>query len=178
MKLFLFLNIILTFFFRKNFNIKTATQSCHLTRDFGFGSSYIFFIHSNFTFGPDVSYIYLQMLNFICLIVWKTKLCYFCFFLSVSQVHYWGRIHTAEHGPNGPADPTVLLHHCWWSDVFCYWSGVFLLTGERSYIPPKLFTTVFCFQLYLIFVPFFYVSSRPPITWKQCCRQAGYWLLL
>lgn len=104
-----------------------------------------------------------------------TKLCNFCFFLSVSQVHYWDTIHTAQHSPNGSADPTILLHHCWWSDVFCYWSGVFLLTGKRSYIPlnnSQQFSALFYFR------SLFYVSSRPPITWKQCCRQAGYWPLL
>lgn len=158
MKLFLFLKYYfsLSFFFRQNFAIKTATESCNLMRDFGFGSSYIFFIHSNFTFGPDVSCIHL---DFWILFVWLcekqriswqnsvlylkhhlflisllsyTKLCYLCFFLSVPQVHYWDRIYKTQHGPNGSADPTVLLHDCWWSDVFCYRSGVFLFTGKRT----------------------------------------------
>lgn len=110
-----------------------------------------------------------------------TKLCFYCIFLSVSQVHYWDRIHKAQHGPNGSADPTVLLYHCWWGDVFCYWSGVLLLTGKRSDVSPKIIHNRFLFCLFsfiLILFPFFYASSRLLITWKQCCRQAGYSLLL
>lgn len=51
------------FFIRTNFTIKTAKQSCYWQRDFGFGSSYIFFIHSNFSFEPDVSWHTFRYLN-------------------------------------------------------------------------------------------------------------------
>lgn len=61
--------------------------------------------------------------------------CYnpFCLFLSVSRNHNSSRIHQAQLGPPCSADPTVFLHHSWWSDVFCYWSGVFLLTGKEKH---------------------------------------------
>ncbi|KAE8299286.1 Solute carrier family 15 member 1 [Larimichthys crocea] len=35
------------------FTIKGDTQSCEFSRDFGFGSSYVFFIPSTFAFGPN-----------------------------------------------------------------------------------------------------------------------------
>ncbi|TKS67193.1 Dedicator of cytokinesis protein 9 [Collichthys lucidus] len=35
------------------FTIKDNTQSCEFSRDFGFGSSYVFFIPSTFAFGPN-----------------------------------------------------------------------------------------------------------------------------
>lgn len=40
---------------RTNFTIHTGSQSCEFSRDFGFGSSYIFFIPSTFSFGTSVS---------------------------------------------------------------------------------------------------------------------------
>uniref|UniRef100_A0A3Q3XPB1 Uncharacterized protein n=1 Tax=Mola mola TaxID=94237 RepID=A0A3Q3XPB1_MOLML len=38
---------------KTNFTIKTDTQSCEFSREFGFGSSYTFFIPSNFSFGQN-----------------------------------------------------------------------------------------------------------------------------
>ncbi|XP_056871158.1 solute carrier family 15 member 1 [Takifugu flavidus] len=54
-KAFLYSNYTLLKNGMTNFTIKTARQSCYWTRDFGFGSSYSFFIHSNFSFEPDCS---------------------------------------------------------------------------------------------------------------------------
>ncbi|KAM9802051.1 solute carrier family 15 member 1 [Syngnathus typhle] len=35
------------------FNIRSGSESCQYSREFGFGSSYTFLIHSTFTFGPS-----------------------------------------------------------------------------------------------------------------------------
>lgn len=120
---------------------------------------------------------------------------YFCLFVLVSGVHYCGRRHHAQLGSHGSPDPTVLLHNYWWSDVFCYWSGVLLLTGKivrahlvsalyhqrRSYRTQymRIFDFLYNSSVYWsLFLSLFtlclsFVSSRHLVTWKLCCKQAG-----
>lgn len=200
---------------RTIFTIQSGSQSCAFSREFGFGSSYIFFIPSNFSFGPNVSvtwrfvswmsillnplyvtfssvkchwnwstegkscqYLFLcklwlwleklmsrcqfsvLSLNMECLTIRKMQnkcpnlnawqslsktvqlvsqvplhytdhfLLFFCWFILVCRVDKCNRKYQAKHGSHGSPDPTVFLHYSWGSDVFCYWSGVFLLTGK------------------------------------------------
>lgn len=58
------------------------------------------------------------------------SLLFFCWFILVCRVDKGNRKYQAKLGSHGSSDPTVFLHYSWGSDVFCYWSGVFLLTGK------------------------------------------------
>lgn len=106
-----------------------------------------------------------------------------CLYILVWAVPYYGRIYRAQLSPHLPPDPTVLLHYCWGSDVFCYWLGVFLLTGTTTYTFLEEYTAEHLTYILNLFLFLFnlcpsFVSWRHLITWKQCCKQAGYLLLL
>lgn len=50
---------------RTKFSLSSGSQSCEYIKDFGFGSSYTFFIPSTFVFGPNVSLPnYFNIVNF------------------------------------------------------------------------------------------------------------------
>lgn len=50
-----FLAIFSFLMIRNKFSLSSGSQSCEYIKDFGFGSSYTFFIPSTFVFGPNVS---------------------------------------------------------------------------------------------------------------------------